>query len=567
MFSAASLVMDRELGFLREMMVAPVRRSSIVLGKCLGGTTIAASQGVILLALAGLVHVPYDPVLLLGIFGLQLLIAFTVTALGVMVATTIKQAQTFTSVMQMLVFPMIFLSGALYPVSGLPSWLRRAQPPQPADLRRRPDAAAGVRPPRHLRGRPTHARPRRHLVGLARAHARRGGDRAGAGPGDAGGRHLPVHADGVTRELRGWGMEYGAHLPLMDFGGHPYTLDAPRRLRAGGPASSASTTLAANDHLVFASPWLDGPTALAAVIEHSGDDDARDDGVPPGGPRPGAAGQGAGGDRPALRRPAGRRRSGPGSSPRDYEVGRARLRGAMAAPRRGGAGPAGAVASRTASRSSAASTRPKASSLRRGPRTAGGPPIWIGSWGSDAGLRRAARLADGWLASAYNTTPGEFAGAWDALCGSCSPTHGQGRAARSRTRSRRCGSTSPTTGAEADRVLRERLVPTIHRPEEVLRERLPVGPAGAFAEKLLAFGDAGVQRVLIWPVADEARQLELFCERVARSSAGVGPPDRVNERPVGWAAGPARGNTTRSSVSVSRSTRATTSSTDERAIS
>jgi ABC-2 type transport system permease protein len=123
MINAASLVMDRELGFLRELMIAPVRRSSIVLGKCLGGMTIAASQGLILLALAGLVHVPYDPVLLLGIFGLQSLIAFTVTALGVMVATTVKQAQTFNSVMQALVFPVIFLSGAMYPVSGLPSWL------------------------------------------------------------------------------------------------------------------------------------------------------------------------------------------------------------------------------------------------------------------------------------------------------------------------------------------------------------------------------------------------------------------------------------------------------------
>jgi ABC-2 type transport system permease protein len=123
MISAASLVMDRELGFLREMMVAPIRRSSIVLGKCLGGMTTAMSQGVILLALAGLVHVPYDPVLLLGIFGLQLLIAFTVTALGVMVATTVRQAPTFNSVMQVLVFPTVFLSGAMYPVSGLPSWL------------------------------------------------------------------------------------------------------------------------------------------------------------------------------------------------------------------------------------------------------------------------------------------------------------------------------------------------------------------------------------------------------------------------------------------------------------
>ncbi len=123
-FSAASLVWDRELGFMREMMVAPVSRWSIVAGKCLGGTTIAGTQGVIVLALAGVVHVPYDPILLFGILGLELLIAFTVTAFGVMVATGIKRAQTFTSVVQLFVFPMIFLSGALYPVSGLPTWLR-----------------------------------------------------------------------------------------------------------------------------------------------------------------------------------------------------------------------------------------------------------------------------------------------------------------------------------------------------------------------------------------------------------------------------------------------------------
>jgi ABC-2 type transport system permease protein len=131
MVSAASLVMDRQLGFLREMMVAPVRRSSIVLGKCLGGTTTAAAQGVILLALAGLAHVPYDPVLLLGLLGLQLLVAFAVTALGVMVATTVKQAPTFNSVMQVLVFPTVFLSGAMYPIADLPGWLRllnRANP-------------------------------------------------------------------------------------------------------------------------------------------------------------------------------------------------------------------------------------------------------------------------------------------------------------------------------------------------------------------------------------------------------------------------------------------------------
>jgi ABC-2 type transport system permease protein len=120
MFSAASIVWDREFGFLREMMVAPVRRSSIVIGKCLGGATVAGLQGLIVLALAGAVHVPYDPLLLLGVFALQLLLAFSVTAFGVMVAVRIKQMQSFMGVMQMIVMPMFFLSAALYPVAGLP---------------------------------------------------------------------------------------------------------------------------------------------------------------------------------------------------------------------------------------------------------------------------------------------------------------------------------------------------------------------------------------------------------------------------------------------------------------
>jgi ABC-2 type transport system permease protein len=123
MFSAASIVWDREFGFLREMMVAPVRRSSIVIGKCLGGATVASFQGVILICLAGAVSVPYDPVLILGIFGLQLLLAFSITAFGVMVAARIKQMQSFMGVMQMIVMPMFFISGALFPVSNLPTWL------------------------------------------------------------------------------------------------------------------------------------------------------------------------------------------------------------------------------------------------------------------------------------------------------------------------------------------------------------------------------------------------------------------------------------------------------------
>src|SRR4051794_7071100 len=110
MFSAASLVWDREFGFLREMMVAPVRRSSLVLGKCLGGATVAGFQGLIVLCLAGLVGVPYSAVLLLEICALLVLLAFTITAFGVMIAARVTQIQSFMALMQMAIMPMFFLS-------------------------------------------------------------------------------------------------------------------------------------------------------------------------------------------------------------------------------------------------------------------------------------------------------------------------------------------------------------------------------------------------------------------------------------------------------------------------
>jgi ABC-2 type transport system permease protein len=123
MFSAASIVWDREFGFLREMMVAPVRRSSIVIGKVFGGATVASLQGLILLALAWAVHVPYSVTLVLGVFALQLLLAFSITAFGVMIAARITQIQSFMGVMQMIVTPMFFISGALFPSGDLPGWL------------------------------------------------------------------------------------------------------------------------------------------------------------------------------------------------------------------------------------------------------------------------------------------------------------------------------------------------------------------------------------------------------------------------------------------------------------
>ncbi len=121
--SAVSIVWDREFGFLREMLVAPVRRSSLVLGKCLGGATVATTQGMILLAFAGLVGVPYDPALLALLVAEMALIAFVFSALGTLVASRIGQVDSFQAVLQFFVVPMFFLSGALFPLSRLPAWL------------------------------------------------------------------------------------------------------------------------------------------------------------------------------------------------------------------------------------------------------------------------------------------------------------------------------------------------------------------------------------------------------------------------------------------------------------
>ncbi|NHC15578.1 ABC transporter permease [Motilibacter deserti] len=124
-FSAISIVWDREFGFLREMLVAPVSRSAIVVGKCLGGATVATLQGVILLALAGLVGVPYEPLLLLGTLALLFLTAFAITAFGLVISVRVQQIQTVMPRVQLLLMPLMFLSGALFPVGdALPGWLR-----------------------------------------------------------------------------------------------------------------------------------------------------------------------------------------------------------------------------------------------------------------------------------------------------------------------------------------------------------------------------------------------------------------------------------------------------------
>ena len=122
-FSAASVVWDREFGFLRAMMVAPVRRSSIVLGKCLGGASVAALQALIVIAISPIVGVPYRLGLILELLALALLLAFAITAFGVMFAARITQMQSFMALMQMVIMPMFFISGALFSVASLPAWL------------------------------------------------------------------------------------------------------------------------------------------------------------------------------------------------------------------------------------------------------------------------------------------------------------------------------------------------------------------------------------------------------------------------------------------------------------
>jgi ABC-2 type transport system permease protein len=123
-FSGISIVWDREFGFLREMLVAPVGTTAILTGKCLGGATVATLQSLVILALAGLVDVPYDPVMMLELVVLLFLMAFMICALGLVLAARVKQIQSAMPLVQLTITPLMFLSGALFPLSNLPAWLK-----------------------------------------------------------------------------------------------------------------------------------------------------------------------------------------------------------------------------------------------------------------------------------------------------------------------------------------------------------------------------------------------------------------------------------------------------------
>jgi probable F420-dependent oxidoreductase len=305
-------------------------------------------------------------------------------------------------------------------------------------------------------------------------------------------------------------VDYGAHLPLIALDSQPWTLH--RLLEYTEIAESVGfQALSVNDHLVFPRPWLDGPTALAAVLTRT--------------ERMVLATTVA---LPVVRGPVALAKSlaaidllsggrlvvgvGPGSSARDYaavgvpfEERWKRLDEAVQALRAlwRGEGPP--------FRGEFYST--EGVTLEPCPAQRPGPPIWIGSWGSEAGLRRVARLGDGWLASAYNTTPEGFAVARRTLAEHL-PTAGKDPDQFPNAIATMFFFVTEER-ATSERIIREVLSPTLNRPEEELRQRLLVGPAEECAKKLADYRAAGAQRIFLWPVEDESRQLATFQERVA----------------------------------------------------
>jgi alkanesulfonate monooxygenase SsuD/methylene tetrahydromethanopterin reductase-like flavin-dependent oxidoreductase (luciferase family) len=291
-------------------------------------------------------------------------------------------------------------------------------------------------------------------------------------------------------------MQLGAHLPLIAFDGERRTL-AQLRAFARTAAELGYRYLCANDHLLFSRPWLDGPTALAATIDVAADMTLATTVSLPvvrGAPQT-AKTLGALDALSDGRLVAG---VGPGSSAPDYEL-------------------VGVPFSERWRRFDEAVDELRAllgpgSPLE--PRPSTPPPLWIASWGSPAGLRRVAHRGDGWLASGYNTTPAHFGDARAAL-------------ADELRRSGKDPDGFPNAIAtmwlhvtesprEAERVLDTVLAPTLGRPIEQVRALdLPIGSAEQCAERLDAYARAGAQRIFVWPLTDELRQLRLLRERVA----------------------------------------------------
>lgn len=122
-FSALSVVQDKEFGYMREILVSPMSRVSIAIGKVLGGTTIAVIQGLTMLIFVPFIGVSITFMMVVQLIPTMFLVAFTISAIGMLIASVLKTAQGFQMVIQILLFPMLFLSGAMFPLNGLPVWM------------------------------------------------------------------------------------------------------------------------------------------------------------------------------------------------------------------------------------------------------------------------------------------------------------------------------------------------------------------------------------------------------------------------------------------------------------
>ena len=122
-FSALSIVWDREVGFLKEVMVAPISRWAVAIGKALGGATVATIQGILMLIFAPIIGVKLGVGIIVTIIPIMLFLAISLTSMGIVAAAYMNSMQGFTIVMNFIMLPMFFLSGAMFPISKLPLWM------------------------------------------------------------------------------------------------------------------------------------------------------------------------------------------------------------------------------------------------------------------------------------------------------------------------------------------------------------------------------------------------------------------------------------------------------------
>jgi len=122
-FSTVSTVWDREFGFLKEILVAPIARTSIVIGKILGAITVASTQALLLLVLAPFMGIQLHIIIIVKLFLFMMLLAFAISGMGLLIASLMKTTESFGIIMQVLIFPMFFLSGAFFPLTSVPLWM------------------------------------------------------------------------------------------------------------------------------------------------------------------------------------------------------------------------------------------------------------------------------------------------------------------------------------------------------------------------------------------------------------------------------------------------------------